>query len=76
MDINIESVKKLNMSETDVLFVTVPSDTPMRLIQRVKDGLTDLLGHKRVTVLNRELGLKTVSQNEVKDEWGRGPSPL
>lgn len=74
--INIESIKKLNMSPDDILFVKVPDETPIRLIQQVKTGLDKLLGSNRVAVLNRNLGLKVVSQTEIKDEWGRGPNPL
>lgn len=76
MDILVEKIQQLKMGKDDVLFVKVPNDTPMRSIQQVKMGLDKLLGSNRVAVLNRNLGLKVVSQDAIKDEWGRGPHPL
>ena len=68
-EIQIKSVEKLSMSETDVLFVTVKgNEIDQRTFQFLHDELKELFGHERFMIISDGITLKVVSGLKKKVE--------
>ena len=66
-EIEVKSVEKLAMSDTDILFVTIAGKNhDPEMIRFLHEELKELLGHQRFMVITDAIKLQIISGKEIE----------